>query len=61
MSPEQVTGIIVMETTQSTDSSTYPWLINTVYSEFNSGAWLVDLGVFVPANCSTASRRMLRV
>jgi len=22
------------------------WLIQTVYSEFNSGAWLVDLGAF---------------
>lgn len=24
------------------------FLIDTVYSEFNSGAWLVDLGVFNP-------------
>lgn len=48
--PEVITGNIVMETTRSSNSSE-PWLINTVYSEFNSGAWLVNLGVFVP-NCS---------
>lgn len=28
------------------------WLISTVYSEFNSGAWLVNLGVFKPGNCT---------
>lgn len=51
--PEEVTGNIVMETTRSTSTSE-PWLINTVYSEFNSGAWLVNLGVFVP-NCTNGS------
>ncbi|KAK5120797.1 hypothetical protein LTR85_005864 [Meristemomyces frigidus] len=48
--PEIITGNIVMETTRGTNSSE-PWLISTVYSEFNSGAWLVNLGVFTP-NCS---------
>jgi len=48
--PEIITGNIVLETTRSTNTSE-PWLINTVYSEFNSGAWLVNLGVFQP-NCS---------
>ncbi|KAH9837403.1 hypothetical protein Tdes44962_MAKER08369 [Teratosphaeria destructans] len=48
--PEFVTGNIVMETEHSGDGAE-PWLIKTVYSEFNSGAWLVDLGVFKP-NCS---------
>jgi hypothetical protein len=48
--PETVTGNIVMETQRSGNSSE-PWLIKTVYSEFNSGAWLVDLGVFKP-NCT---------
>lgn len=57
-SPEEVTGNIVMETVRGNGSE--PWLINTVYSEFNSGAWLVDLGVFVPSNCSSSSRRLLR-
>lgn len=52
---EEVTGIIVIEVkeNQRADGSaaTNPWLIQTVYSEFNSGAWLYDLGIFVPT-CS---------
>lgn len=46
-SPEPVTGIIVIEA-EYQKSKTDPWLIKTVYSEFNSGAWLVNLGVFTP-------------
>lgn len=46
--PEQVTGILVIET-EYQDST---WLIKTVYSEFNSGAWLVNLGIFKPTNCT---------
>ncbi|KAK3648400.1 hypothetical protein LTR56_007517 [Elasticomyces elasticus] len=57
--PEFVTGIIVLETTAAPGNTEQPWLINTVYSEFNSGAWLVDLGTFVP-NCTVSSRRLLR-
>ncbi|WPG98593.1 Hypothetical protein R9X50_00138600 [Acrodontium crateriforme] len=49
--PEIVTGNIVMETERSNNTGE-PWLIKTVYSEFNSGAWLVNLGVFTPSNCS---------
>ncbi|KAF2772407.1 hypothetical protein EJ03DRAFT_348784 [Teratosphaeria nubilosa] len=60
MSPEIVTGIIILETTKADESSAQPWLINTVYSEFNSGAWLVDLGVFTPSNCSSSSAKMFR-
>ncbi|KAK0347340.1 hypothetical protein LTR02_013837 [Friedmanniomyces endolithicus] len=56
--PEFVTGIIVLETTAAPGGA-QPWLINTVYSEFNSGAWLVDLGTFVP-NCTAPARRLLR-
>ena len=52
--PEFVTGIIVMETTYQ-KSTSEPYLINTVYSEFNSGAWLVDLGVFTPS-CDSSKR-----
>ena len=48
-SPEVVTGNIVLETVRGNGSE--PWLISTVYSEFNSGAWLVNLDVFKP-NCS---------
>jgi hypothetical protein len=47
---EEVTGILVIETTPNPDtSSQYPFLIQTVFSEFNSGAWLYDLGVFTPS------------
>jgi len=41
---EEVTGIVVLETVPSVPGSRYPHKIETVYSEFNSGAWLVDLG-----------------
>ncbi|KAL5372254.1 hypothetical protein DPSP01_013650 [Paraphaeosphaeria sporulosa] len=47
---QQVTGLIVLETTRSKGEE--PFLIQTVYSEFNSGAWLYDLGIFVPTNCT---------
>ncbi|KAK3050855.1 hypothetical protein LTR09_007933 [Extremus antarcticus] len=46
--PEPVTGIIVIEAEYQANDTTDPWLIKTVYSEFNSGAWLVNLGVFTP-------------
>ncbi|KAK5110005.1 hypothetical protein LTR62_006372 [Meristemomyces frigidus] len=60
LTPEFVTGIIVLETTKAPAGSQYNWLINTVYSEFNSGNWLVDLGTFVPTNCAANTRRSLR-
>jgi hypothetical protein len=42
-----VTGIVAIETEPNDDtSSEQPWLMKTVYSEFNSGAWLSDLGNF---------------
>ena len=41
--PEEVTGIIAIETAYEHDE----YLIQTVYSEFNSGAWLVDLGMTI--------------
>jgi len=54
---EPVTGIIVMETQPA--SGEEPFKIQTVFSEFNSGAWLYDLGVFVPSNCSSTTKRSL--
>jgi hypothetical protein len=50
-----VTGNIVMEVVPNKKGSSQPWLIQTVYSEFNSGAWLVNLGVFTPT-CSSSKR-----
>ena len=54
VSPEQqVTGIIVLETVKNMHGGAEPWKIKEVFSEFNSGAWLYDLGVFVPSCDST--------
>ncbi|KAK4569858.1 25S rRNA (adenine2142-N1)-methyltransferase [Recurvomyces mirabilis] len=54
---EQVTGIIVLETSFNGWQSAQQFLIQTIYSEFNSGAWLYDLGIFTPAGCSGSARR----
>ncbi|KAF2163591.1 hypothetical protein M409DRAFT_57472 [Zasmidium cellare ATCC 36951] len=54
---QQVTGIIVLETCHVGGDE--PWLIDTVYSEFNSGAWLYDLGVFQPT-CNATSAKFFR-
>lgn len=57
---EPVTGIIVIETQPNKNkASDQPFLIQTVFSEFNSGAWLYDLGVFVPSNCTAAAKRSI--
>lgn len=47
---EPVTGIIVLEVVEG-NAHQEPWVIQTTYSEFNSGAWLYDLGTFVPPQC----------
>ncbi|EMC94242.1 hypothetical protein BAUCODRAFT_36711 [Baudoinia panamericana UAMH 10762] len=44
---EPITGNIIMEATRGSGSQ--PWLISNVLSEFNSGAWLVNLDVFKPS------------
>ena len=49
---QQVVGIVVIQTVYS--SRDEPYLIDTVYSEFNSGAWLYDFDVFVPSCTGTA-------
>ncbi|WPH01323.1 Hypothetical protein R9X50_00416200 [Acrodontium crateriforme] len=54
LTPENVTGIIVLEVKPNLTSAKQTWLIKTVFSEFNSGAWLVDLGAFDPKNCQTS-------
>ena len=37
------------EAVQTYNGVTYNWRIKELYSEFNAAAWLVNLGVFVPA------------
>ncbi len=41
---EDITGMIVLEVVPNPASTSQPWQIETSYSEFNSGAWLYDLG-----------------
>jgi len=53
-SPEQVTGITALEVTPAPKySKVGPYLIETVYSEFNSGAWLGNIGCSI-TNCPAA-------
>ncbi|KAK5119959.1 hypothetical protein LTR85_007035 [Meristemomyces frigidus] len=56
---EQVTGIVVLETKFNGWQSAQPFLIQSIFSEFNSGAWLYDLEVLKPSNCSAAAKRDL--
>ena len=51
--PQLVTGNVVLETAY--DGA---WKIKTTYSEFNSGAWLVNLGVFEPTCPAPATSRL---
>ncbi|KAI5365318.1 hypothetical protein Slin15195_G048520 [Septoria linicola] len=57
--PQQpVTGIVVLEVCQG--GSPEPWVIDTVYSEFNSGAWLYDKGFFKPEGCDATQAKLRR-
>lgn len=38
-----VIGLIALELVKNNNGSEYPWLIETVYSEFDAGAWLQNL------------------
>jgi hypothetical protein len=51
--PKPVVGLISMEVIPNSNSTGKPWLIDTVYSEFDAGAWLqnlVEAGI-----CSTSA------
>ena len=41
--PRPVVGIILLQTEKAPAGNKYPWIINTVYSEFDSAAWLQNL------------------
>lgn len=47
---QPVVGNVIIETVQSSPGDKYNFRIKTIFSEFNSAAWLVNLGVFVPEN-----------
>lgn len=42
-SPRPVIGMIAIEVSQAPSGSQYPWLIDTVFSEFDAAAWLQNL------------------
>lgn len=43
-----VVGNAILEVVPNTEGGDYKFRVKTIYSEFSSGAWLVNLGVFVP-------------
>ena len=50
--PNNVTGIVLLETVPNPIDSSPKRIVKTVYSEFNSVAWLVNTGALVPSNCT---------
>jgi hypothetical protein len=44
-----VLGVAVLETEPAEEGNPYNYRIHTLHSEFNTAAWLVNLGVFKPA------------
>jgi len=55
--PKPVVGLITMETCQAPRGNQYPFLIDTVYSEFDSGAWLENLEQAGICSTNTTLRR----
>ncbi|KAK5173974.1 uncharacterized protein LTR77_001053 [Saxophila tyrrhenica] len=56
--PRPVVGIILLEVVKAPKRNQYPWVAKTVYSEFDSGAWLQNLeqaGICVGADASGSS------
>ena len=51
-----MTGVVLLETVYNDGHAAVPFQISATYSEFNSGAWLYDLGIFVP-NCPASKKR----
>jgi hypothetical protein len=54
--------MLTTSTEPAEEGNEYDYRIHTIYSEFNSAAWLVNLGVFVPAGEVTpvpASKRSI--
>lgn len=48
-----------METVESKPGDKYNFRIKTIYSEFNTAAWLVNLGVFQPGPDTGEAKRSL--
>jgi hypothetical protein len=45
---QPVHGNVIVEVEPSEPDNTYNWRVSNIWSEFNSAAWLVNLGVFRP-------------
>lgn len=44
--PNEVIGVVTLETMPANSSNQY--VITKIFSEFNAGAYLVNLGVYIP-------------
>nr|POE63439.1 hypothetical protein CFP56_04342 [Quercus suber] len=61
-SPRPVVGMITMETCPAAAGAPFPYLIDTVYSEFDAGAWLANLedaGICSDATTATTASAAL--
>lgn len=50
--PQPVVGTAILETIPDS-SNRFGWRIKTLFSEFNTAAWLVNNGVFTPNSTLT--------
>ena len=58
--PNRVVGLVVLETVLAPAGWSHKRLIRASYSEFNTAAWFVDIGVFKPFNCTNSKSKRLR-
>ncbi|KAL4815491.1 hypothetical protein BDW67DRAFT_185766 [Aspergillus spinulosporus] len=49
-----VTGLVVLETVPAPPGGSFRHIIQTIYSEFDTAAFLVNTGAFQPANCTSS-------
>jgi len=54
-SPRPVVGLILLDAEPSTSERQYPWIVKTVYSEFDAAAWLQNLEQAGICNQASAS------
>ncbi|KAF2725525.1 hypothetical protein K431DRAFT_215363 [Polychaeton citri CBS 116435] len=58
--PKPVVGIVALETCPAPAGSEYPYLIDTIYSEFDAAAWVQDLQAQGVCPTSCEKQRKLR-
>nr|OQO18866.1 hypothetical protein B0A51_14532 [Rachicladosporium sp. CCFEE 5018] len=57
LKPQVVGGVSILETRKCKDTK-YGWLIKKIYAEFNSAAWLADIGKLLPG-CPASDGAMM--